>query len=115
MKSLTGNNLGEHFLVEECQRVAMKPFLRRHKANLKDLVLRSEIALLDSRIALTISQTGNGGNRYWFVCPLCQQKMGVLFQHPLDERIGCRVCLNLEYRCRRYKGMIESRQGSDPQ
>lgn len=107
MKSLTINNLGR-FLVEDCKRVSIKPFLKRYKSNLKGLILNSEIELLDSNIKLTISKTGNGGHRYWFICPLCQKRMGILFCHPLNRQIGCRICLNLEYRKRRFKGMIES-------
>lgn len=107
MKSLISNNLGR-FLVEDCQRVGIKPFLKKYKSNLKGLILSSEIELLDKNIKLTSSKTGNGGHRYWFICPSCQKRMGILFYHPLSHHIGCRTCLNLEYRKRRFKGMIES-------
>jgi hypothetical protein len=44
----------------------------------------------------------------WFKCPLCGSRVGVLFRHPAANTVGCRRCLKLEYRKRRYKGMVEN-------
>jgi hypothetical protein len=107
MKSLTSNNLGK-FLVEDCHRIGIKHFIKTYKDKLKSLVLTSQVKAIDEDIKLTTSKTGNGGCRWWFICPICQRRIGVLFQHPYGDLIGCRICLNLEYRKRRYKGMCES-------
>ena len=86
----------------------MKDYLRRAKVKLKEALLISEISVSRSPISLTTSRTGFGGTRYWFVCPLCSHRVGVLFVHPTNNITGCRTCLNLEYRNRRFKGMVEN-------
>jgi predicted RNA-binding Zn-ribbon protein involved in translation (DUF1610 family) len=59
-------------------------------------------------IELTPSRTAFGGIRYWFKCPNCGDRVGMLFVQPITRVIGCRKCLGLEYRSRKYKGMIEN-------
>jgi hypothetical protein len=108
MKSLNSNNLGKTFLVEDCQKIGIKPFIKRYKSGLRDAMLTSDIEVVGERIGLTTSKVGNNGYRYFFLCPICNRRVGVLFKHPLSELVGCRLCLGLEYRKRRYKGMIES-------
>lgn len=101
------NNLGRTFLVEECERVAISSLLREYKAKLKETILRSQFEIINIDVRLTTSWTGNQGIRLWFLCPLCERRAGVLFRHPMQKRVGCRKCLNLEYRKQRYKGMVE--------
>lgn len=108
LKSMKYNNSGKKYLVENCSRVDIKQFLTGYKKKLRALILSSDIELMGCKIGITFTKTGNGGCRYWFVCPLCSSRVGVLFQHPLNQAIGCRKCLNLEYRSRRFKGMIEA-------
>ena len=107
MKTLNLIDLGKKYLVEECQKIRIEDFLRIYRAKLKELVLTSELEVLGLKIDLTTSKTHYNGIRIWFVCPLCNKRVGVLLQHPLNKRVGCRICLNLDYRKRRYKGMIE--------
>ncbi|MDO8555189.1 MAG: hypothetical protein Q7R75_01320 [bacterium] len=106
---MTPNDLGKRFLVEECKKVKMSEFIGNYRRKTKELMLASEIEVSDIKVALITSKTGFGGIRYWFKCPLCPNRVSVIFQHPLTEEIGCRRCLNLEYRKRRYKGMIEGK------
>jgi hypothetical protein len=35
--------------------------------------------------------------------------VGILYVHPITHAVGCRTCLGLEYRKRRFKGMAELR------
>jgi hypothetical protein len=107
MKTLSPHDLGKKYLVEECQKIRIEDFLKSYRNELKKLILTSELEIFDSRIELTISKTCYNGVRFWFRCPLCRKRVGVLLKHPLTDKIGCRQCLNLEYRKRRYKGMIE--------
>lgn len=109
MKSLTPNNLGKTFLVEECSKIRVEDFLKQYRGKLKEHVLNSELEAYGWNIALTTSKTYYNGVRLWFKCPLCGLRVGVLFRHPLNSMVGCRKCLKLEYRKRRYKGMIESK------
>lgn len=106
---MTNNNLGKTFLVEDCQRVSVSDILREYRENLKETILRSQFEMINTSMRLTTSQTGNKGTRFWFACPHCAQRVGVLFKHPFHNLIGCRQCLNLEYRKRRFKGMLESK------
>jgi len=41
-----------------------------------------------------------GGERYWFVCPLCYSRVGALYLAPGDVYFRCRHCNNLSYRSR---------------
>ena len=107
MKTLNPNDLGKKYLVEECQKIRIKDFLKVYRKKLKELVLTSELEVSGLKIELTTSKTWHNGIRFWFECPLCNKRVGVLFRHPLTNKIGCRECLNLEYRKRQYKGMVE--------
>jgi hypothetical protein len=109
MKTLRPYNSGKRILVEDCQRVSISAYLRKAKEKLKKTLVAAEIELGDLSIELAASKTAFGGTRYWFRCPKCAGRAGTLFVHPLTGAIGCRKCLGLEYRSRRYKGMIESR------
>jgi hypothetical protein len=98
---------GKRFLVEECQKISIKDYVKIAGRKLKEAILCSELGVNEISVSLTTSQTGFGGSRYWFACPMCGRRVGVIFVHPLTQNIGCRLCLGLEYRKRRYKGMIE--------
>lgn len=104
---MTPNNLGKKFIVEECQKVAVNDYLSQFKLKLKEEILSSVAEIAKQEIKLNTTRTGFGGVRYWFDCPVCKRRVGTLFVHPLNGVLGCRVCLNLDYRSRRYKGMIE--------
>jgi len=106
MKSLNPNNLG--LLVEECQKIKISDFLKKYREGLKETFIKSSLEIQGLNIELAMSKTCYNGVRFWFKCPICGYRVGVLFRHPLTNIIGCRRCLKLEYRKRRYKGMIES-------
>ncbi len=107
MKSYNPNDSGKKFLVDECQKISITTYIRQAKAKLKNALLMSTLEMDSKAIELTPSKTSFHGERYWFKCPKCSKRAGTLFVHPLNHEIGCRKCLNLEYRSRRYKGMIE--------
>jgi hypothetical protein len=107
MKSLDSNDSGKKLLTEDCQKLSISTYLRKVKEKLKDTLITAEIKLENLVIELTPSKTNFDGTRYWFKCPHCHERVGTLFVHPLTSIIGCRKCLNLEYKSRRYKGMIE--------
>jgi len=109
MKSMNVNNLGNTFLVEDCQKVAVSDLLRDYKTKLKETILRTQFEMLNENVIKTKTKTGNGGLRFWFMCPRCKRRSGVLLKHPLQNILGCRSCLKLEYKSRRFKGMIESK------
>lgn len=103
------NNLGKKYLTDQCRQISVESYLKKVKRELKKSLINFQIELEGVNIELATSFTGYKGLRYWFKCPLCGNRVGVLFKHPISQILGCRMCLGLEYRCRRYKGMLESR------
>ncbi len=104
---MSPNDLGK-VLVEDCQKIKLSEYLTRARSKLLETLLSAEVSTLNTSIRLTTTKTGFGGVRYWFACPKCEKRAGVLFAHSLSHEVGCRSCLSLEYRSRRYKGMVES-------
>lgn len=102
MKLSNLNDLGKKFLVEDCQQIDINLFLKRTRGKLKEILLYSEIEADGLKIGLITSATHYKGLRYWFKCPLCGRRVGKLYKQPINQGFGCRACLNLEYRSRRY-------------
>jgi hypothetical protein len=109
MKRLTLNNSGKKYLVENCKKVSISDLLGQYRKEFKKIFLRSNFEIFNVKIGFTTSKTFYGGKRFWFKCPLCNGRVGILYKHPLNKLIGCRKCLKLEYRSRLYKGMIEEK------
>lgn len=55
------------------------------------------------KILLTTTSCEFGGKRYWFLCPQCTRRVGILYI--LDEYFVCRICTGLHY-----KSQSENRQ-----
>ncbi len=108
MKTTSPNDLGKKFIVEECRKLSLKDYMARARSTLKKAILESELSVFDRPIKLVTSLTRFGGTRYWFECPNCERRVGILFFEPLTNKVGCRVCLGLKYRKQRYKGMPEN-------
>lgn len=102
------NDFGKTFLVEECQKIDINTFLRTAKLQLREVLIGYKLEAQGVDIKLITSKTGFGGLRYWFKCPMCQRRVGTVFVHAISQNLGCRACLGLKYRKRRYKGMIEN-------
>jgi hypothetical protein len=101
------NDLGKTLLVEECQKIEINTFLKMAKLKLKEALINSALSTQGIVVELTTSKTGLGGTRYWFKCPCCHRRSGTLFLPTVGQNLGCRACLGLEYRKRRFRGMIE--------
>ncbi len=108
MKSMIPNNFGKTFLVDECPRITVSDLLNQSKALLLSMLANESISVSGLPVKLVTSRTGFNGVRYWFSCPRCQRRVAVVFKHPLSNNLGCRTCLGLNYRKRRYKGMVEN-------
>lgn len=102
------NDFGRDILVESCKQIDANKLLASARIKLKEELILKEAEVNGFNIKLTTSKTGFSGTRIWFSCPLCSKRVGIIYQHPLNEQIGCRTCLGLKYRKRRYKGMIEN-------
>jgi len=95
-------------LVEYSQKIRIDELVAKAKRELKVKLVQSIIEALGTQIKLTTSKTRFNGERFWFVCPMCNKRVGTLYKHPLEKTIGCRICLNLQYGKQRFKGMIEA-------
>jgi hypothetical protein len=92
------NNFGKKILVENCKKVRINDLLKGYRIKFKKIFLRSEIETIGLNIELITSKTKYNGIRFWFACPICKNRVGIIYQHPLNQMIGCRRCLNLDYR-----------------
>ena len=108
MKTLNPNDLGKKFIVEECRKVSISALIKATKNKLKESLLKTELEYWGLDIGIATSNTHKGGVRYWLKCPVCQKKVESVYLHPITNRIGCRICLNLKYKKSRFKGMIEN-------
>lgn len=100
-------DLGEFQLADNVQKVSIDGLVGRVKKEFKVKLVQSQIEVLGLRVGLTTSRTRFGGDRLWFVCPLCSRRCELIYRHGGREISGCRICLNVKYRKQRYKGMIE--------
>jgi hypothetical protein len=105
MKSIKPVSFGEILTVDQCKKIDISDLLREYRAQLKTTTLSAD--LMGVPLVLTSSKT-RYGSRYWFVCPNCSGRVGIVYQHPVSGVIGCRTCLKLDYRSHRFKGMIEN-------
>ena len=102
------NSYGKTILTDQCQEIRVADFVRKAKRGLKETLLGSAIESDGYELLLSKSKTGFSGERYWFSCPTCQRRAGVLYRHPISEILGCRTCLGLDYRSHRYSKMLEN-------
>lgn len=102
------NDFGKKYLTEQCQKIRLSDFIGKARQQFKEAIVRSSIEANGYNILLNKSKTGFGGTRFWFSCPLCNRRAGVLYNHPVSQILGCRVCLGLDYKKHRYSKMIEN-------
>ncbi len=108
MKSIPPNDFGTSFTVETCPKIKIYDLLKQCREEFKKKMISSQLKMMGINIELIGSGTKFNGTRFWFKCPVCERRIGVLFKHPVSQSIGCRLCLNIRYKKQRYKGMIES-------
>ncbi len=100
-------DLGKNNLVENCQKIQIDDIVRRVNKETKHQILQSQIESMGLKLNLLTSSTRFNGIRYWFSCPICNRRIGTIYRDPVNLTVGCRNCLNLQYKKQRFKGMIE--------
>lgn len=98
------NDYGKILTLESLRKVTIDSLVRLAREEAKRLCLKSVDLGTDRIIDLTTSKITNGGLRYWFLCPDCHRRSGVLYQGP--NGLTCRICVGYRYRSSRYKGMV---------
>lgn len=101
-------DLGKINLVEHSQKILIDELVRKATKDLKKRIIEAQIEALGIQIAFTTSNTRFNGKRYWFSCPICSKRVGIIYKHSISSQIGCRNCLKIQYKKQRFKGMIES-------
>jgi hypothetical protein len=102
------NDFGKKYLTEQCQKIKITDFVRESTSQLKETLINASLEAEGYDLLLNRSKTGFGGTRFWFSCPICNRRVGVLYKHPLSQILGCRRCLRLDYRKHRYHKMVEN-------
>ena len=78
----------------------------------------------ETRVAITRTPAYFGGERLWFLCPICSrgEKLSKLYLPPNSKYFGCRKCHNLTYQSsqesRKYDGLyklLARETGGSPQ
>jgi len=108
IKTMSPNDFGKKYLTEQCQKIKITDFVRESTSQLKETLINASLEAEGYVLLLSRSKTGFGGTRFWFSCPICNQRVGVLYRHPVSQILGCRRCLRLDYRKHRYSKMIEN-------
>lgn len=101
-------DLGEFQITDYSQKININDLVVQAQKELKLRLVEAQIEALGVKITLSTSQTCFNGKRLWFVCPICNRRSGIMYQHSSREIIGCRSCLKLKYKKQRFKGMVES-------
>lgn len=104
--SLTPYDLGTPQLVEQTQKININSLVRQVQKDVKMRLLEAQIEALGVDVGLTTSKTRFNGERIWFVCPVCEKRLGVIYRSA-SSKMGCRRCLGLQYKKQRFKGMVE--------
>jgi hypothetical protein len=101
------NDLGDFYQVSEnCRKLSVDDLVRQANSQLKRNWLTGQIEVLGVKVSLVASKTGFGGERLWFMCPVCRGRVGKLYEGKSGQ-FACRKCLGIKYAKSRYKGMVE--------
>lgn len=95
---MSPNDFSKKLLTEQCQKIRISDFVKASKEQLKEVLIKSSLEAEGYNVLLNRSKTGFGGSRFWFSCPQCNKRIGVLYKHPVSQILACRTCLGLDYR-----------------
>ena len=107
MKTIKPIDSGK-FLAETVEQIDINQLIRQFNIQAKESFIKSQLNIQGLVVKLVTSKT-KYGLRFWFSCPICSKRVGKLYKHPLSEAIACRTCNNLDYKSRRFKGMLEQK------
>ncbi len=89
MKSINPYDLGKN--VNNLRAIKIDDLVRKAKNEFKYQFIKSDVDINGRQINLTMSKTRYGGNRFWFICPLCNKKRGIIYSGNL---LRCRICVS---------------------
>lgn len=95
-------------LADISQKINIDEVVSLVNEDLKRQRLQVQIEVMGFNLNLLATKTCFNGMRYWFSCPLCNKRARTIYKHPTSSQVGCRLCLGLQYKKQRFKGMIEN-------
>lgn len=100
------NDYGNFSINGSLQKISVDEVIRVIRQEFESTLLHEPVYIGDTPVNLTAVRVGQGGFRYFFVCPRCSLQASKLYWQ--DSIFACRQCVRLKYPSSRFKGMIES-------
>lgn len=110
---MPGSDYGSFPMSDSVRKFSADEVVRSLRSQFEKSLTEHPIYIGEVLVSLTGSKTGQGGYRYWFICPACGTRVAKLYvQKPF---VACRHCQGLKYPSSRYKGMVEEQIFKDGQ
>ncbi|PIR62178.1 MAG: hypothetical protein COU65_04710 [Candidatus Pacebacteria bacterium CG10_big_fil_rev_8_21_14_0_10_42_12] len=93
---LKPNDLDKFLTLEMLTQVRIDDLVRETNKSLKRAILGARLEEFGQNIELTTTKTRFGGERYWFVCPKCERRAGILYRMD-NAQLRCRLCVGKIY------------------
>lgn len=82
---------------EQTGRIGVLLVKPQHEPPIARLVYQASSQGVNDRITLATTQPNYGGARWWWLCPSCGQRCGVLYLPASSRHFRCRCCHDLMY------------------
>lgn len=102
---MSGNDYGTFLSKNNTPSISVDDVVRSLRTQFEKSFLEHPVVIGDLQVSLSKSITGQGGHRYWFICPNCGSRVAKLYVD--GTLVACRYCLQIKYPSSRFKGMIE--------
>lgn len=83
-------------VLESFVKIKVDDLVKQVNKGMKKSLLELQLEVFDQEVTLTTTKTRFGGEKYWFVCPTCSRRAGVLYQDELGS-CKCRKCMSVLY------------------
>lgn len=103
---MRSNDYGSFGLGPTMSSVNINDLVRSLRLQFEQSLHNEPVYIGDLAVRLGKTSTGQGGYRYWFICPNCGTRVGKL--HVTTQTAACRHCMSVKYPSSRYKGMVEN-------
>ena len=104
---MSGNDYGNPSTNDNVDSLNINTVIKSLRSRFEQSLIEQPFHVNNAQLHLTHSATGQGGTRYWFICPLCVCRVAVVYYDV--GLFACRRCLAIKYPSSRYKGMIEEK------
>lgn len=102
---MQGSDYGSFSTNKNTQSINVNEVIKSLRKQFTDSLLIHPLSIGGQQVSLVASKTGQGGLKYWFICPVCGSRVGKLY---ISQTNACRRCVGVKYASSRYKGMPEN-------